>query len=100
VTDKTAFIRYVAFLLGEDSISSLLPTGTEDDGEGPDSTHLTHVQLPALYEKMLDAAVDHQDKFREVEYLIQTLSDDNVIPEGFEELYNIFKGVISNEQSK
>lgn len=100
VTDKTAFIRYVAFLLGEDSISSLPPSGTEDDGEGPDSTQLTHVQLPALYEKMLDAAIDHQDKFREVEYLIQTLSDDNVIPEGFEELYNIFKGVIDNEQSK
>ena len=46
---------------------------------------------------MLDAAVDHQDKFREVEYLIQTLSNDNVIPEGFEELYNTFKEVLDNE---
>ena len=97
VSDKSAFIRYVAFLLGEDSISSLLETGTVDGGDRAAPKHSSQIQLPALYEKMLDAAVDNQDKFREVEYLIQTLSEDNVIPEGFEELYNTFKEVLGNE---
>ena len=97
VNDKTAFIRYVAFLLGEDSISSLLETGTVDGGDRAAPKHSSQIQLPALYEKMLNASVNDKEKFREVDYLIQTLSDDDVIPEGFEELYNTFKEVIDNE---
>ena len=46
---------------------------------------------------MLEAVVDNKNKFMEVEDLIQTLSGDNAVPEGFEELYNTFKEVINNE---
>ena len=47
-----------------------------------------------LYEKMLKAAVYAPEKFHELEFLIKTLSKDNVVPEGFKELYNTFKKVI------
>lgn len=96
VTGKTAFMRYVAFLLSEDSFS--IVDSSEGVGNGA-VTPTTRLQLPALYEKMLKAAVSSPDKFKEIDFLIQTLSDDNVIPEGFEELYNTFKGVLDNEQS-
>ena len=93
VNDKTAFIRYVAFLLGDDYILSSIDE--EGDGEGGIDNSFT-IQLPELYEKMLKASMYAPEKFIELEYLIKTLSDD-VIPEGFEELYNTFKEVIDNE---
>ena len=97
VNDETAFIKYVAFLLGENPSSILLgDEGYKKKNESPTKSP-TQIQLPALYEKMLEAAVDNKNKFMEVEYLIQTLSGDNAIPEGFEELYNTFKEVINNE---
>lgn len=94
VNDKTAFIRYVAFLLGDDYILSSIDD--EGDGEGGIDNSFT-IQLPELYEKMLKASLYAPEKFIELEYLIKTLSDDDVIPEGFEELYNTFKEVIDNE---
>ena len=97
VNDETAFIKYVAFLLGENPSSILLgDEGYKKKNESPTKSP-TQIQLPALYEKMLEAVVDNKNKFMEVEYLIQTLSGDNAIPEGFEELYNTFKEVINNE---
>ena len=97
VNDETAFIKYVAFLLGENPASILIEDNASNKKTGLDSSSSTHIQLPALYEKMLEAVVDNKNKFMEVEYLIQTLSGDNAVPEGFEELYNTFKEVINNE---
>jgi hypothetical protein len=54
------------------------------------------VQLPELYEKMLKSAMYAPEKFEELEFLIRTLSEDDVIPEGFEELYNTFREVIDD----
>ena len=95
INDKTAFIRYVAFLLGDEYILS--PIGDEGE-EGGDTNRINFiVQLPELYEKMLKAAMYAPEKFIEIEFLIRTLSDDNVVPEGFEELYETFKKVIDDE---
>ena len=91
VSDETAFIRYVAFLLGDDYIISSIESETDGDGSIGRSLN---IQLPELYEKMLKAAVYAPEKFNELEFLIKTLSKDNVIPEGFEELYHTFKRVI------
>ncbi|MBR2666503.1 phospholipase D family protein [Methanobrevibacter sp.] len=96
IKDKTAFIRYVAFLLGDEYIISSV-----DDWEGKDSKDKYGgftIQLPELYEKMLKAAMYEPEKFREIEFLIKMLSnDENVVPEGFDELYNTFKRVIDDE---
>ena len=95
ISDKTAFIRYVAFLLGDEYIlGSIEEDGGADDGT--DGEGFT-VQLPELYEKMLKSAMYAPEKFGELEFLIKTLSEDDVIPEGFDELYNTFREVIGNE---
>ena len=94
VNDKTAFIRYVAFLLGDEYVLS--PIEDDNEGEGGTSNKFT-LQMPELYEKMLKSALYAPEKFVELEFLIKTLSDDNVVPEGFEELYNLFNEVINDE---
>ena len=92
VNDKEAFIRYVAFLLGDKYILSVMEA---ESGFGSNTSNFAfRVQLPELYEKMLKASVYSPEKFEELEFLIKTLSDDDVIPEGFEELYNTFKQVV------
>ena len=95
VNDKTAFIRYVAFLLGDEYILSSIE---DDDGDmdGGNNNNF-NVQLPELYEKMLKAAIYVPEKFKELEFLIKTLSRDNVVPKGFEELHNTFRQVIDDE---
>ena len=91
VNDKTAFIRYVAFLLGDEYVLSSI-----EEVDGGTTNNLT-LQLPELYEKMLKSAMYTPEKFVELEFLIKTLSKDGVVPEGFEELYNTFKEVINDE---
>ena len=92
VSDKEAFIRYVAFLLGDKYILSVMEA---ERGFGSNSSSLSFsIQLPELYEKMLKASVYSPEKFDELEFLIRTLSDDDVIPKGFENLYNTFKQVV------
>lgn len=92
VNDKESFIRYVAFLLGDDYIISAMEAEIMN---GSGSANVTfRMQLPELYEKMLKASLYAPEKFDELEFLIKTLSDDDVIPEGFEKLYNTFKQVV------
>ena len=92
VNDKEAFIRYVAFLLGDKYILSVMEA---ESGFGSNSSNLSFsIQLPELYEKMLKASLYSPEKFDELEFLIRTLSGDDVIPEGFEELYDTFKQVV------
>ena len=93
INDKTAFIRYVAFLLGDEYILSSIEEGEITSESNSSFT----IQLPELYEKMLKAAMYAPEKFTELEFLIKTLSDDNVVPDGFEELYETFKQVINDE---
>lgn len=94
INDKNAFIRYVAFLLGDEYILSSIEDG---DYSTDKSVSNFTVELPELYEKMLKSAMYEPEKFSELEFLIKTLSKDNVIPEGFEELYDTFKRVINDE---
>ena len=95
VNDKTAFIRYVAFLLGDEYILSSIEDDDVDMDGGNNNNF--NVQLPELYEKMLKAALYSPEKFKELEFLIKTLSRDNVVPKGFEELHNTFRQVIDDE---
>lgn len=92
IENEDAFIRYVAFLLGDDYLERLME---QEANFGLDPTSQTFkIQLPALYEKMLKASVHAPEKFDELKFLIETLSDDGVIPEGFEELFDTFKQVV------
>ena len=43
---------------------------------------------------MLQTAATAPERFKEIDYLIKAISADGVIPEQFEELYNVFKKVV------
>lgn len=93
VKDKECFYRYIAFLLGDNCVLSALEasnvTGMANAGITCDS-----VQIPALYEKMLQTAATAPERFEKIDYLIKAISADDVIPEQFEELYNTFKKAV------
>ena len=94
VNDKSCFYRYIAFLLGGNMVISALESN--DSANETNGTVKTNkpIQLPALYEKMLKTAATAPERFKEIEYLIKSVSGDDVIPEGFEELYNTFRKVV------
>lgn len=93
ISDKTNFYRYIAFLLGDDLLLGMLDgiSGEKSSGNG-----LNHAQptMPALYEKMLKTAVQDPDKFKGVDYLIKMVSEDDVIPEDFLQLYKTFREAV------
>lgn len=93
VKDKECFYRYIAFLLGDNCVLSALEASNVTGVANAGITHDT-VQIPALYEKMLQTAATAPERFKEIDYLIKAISSDGVIPEQFEELYNTFKKAV------
>lgn len=94
VNDKNCFFRYIAFLLGDSFVVSALEANETNTDGTSGSTKFKPVQLPALYEKMLQTAATSPDRFKEIDYLIKAIASDGVIPEGFEDLYNTFKKAV------
>ena len=93
VSNRDCFYRYIAFLLGDDEILSVLESNEAESGIGSMSTG-TSYQIPALYEKMLRTAATAPERFKGIEYLIKTISDDGIIPEDFKRLYDTFKKAV------
>ena len=93
VSNKDCFYRYIAFLLGDDSILSML----EVNSTGGDTHYTMNRQgyhVPAIYEKMLQTAAVNPEKFKGIEYLMKTISEDGIIPEDFKKLYETFKKAV------
>ena len=90
VNDRDCFYRYIAFLLGDDSILSMLEINNA--GVEADDTMSRQVyHVPALYEKMLQTAAVNPEKFKGIEYLMKTISEDGIIPEDFHRIDEQFK---------
>ena len=87
VKDRRSFVEYVAFVLGDNHLMSLLEEQAVSKGESW-KTH--HDQLPALYEKMLKTALDEPERLGEIEYLLKMVSDKAIIPDEFRDLYDTF----------
>lgn len=94
VNDRDCFYRYIAFLLGDNYILSALESESGERDTVSKVSNLRSIQIPALYEKMLQTAATSPERFKEIDYLIKAISADGVIPEGFEELYNTFKKAV------
>lgn len=93
VSNRDCFYRYIAFLLGDDAILSVLEANTATgDADGVFNRQSYHV--PALYEKMLQTAAIAPEKFKGIEYLMKTISEDGIIPEDFKKLYETFKKAV------
>ena len=93
VSNRDCFYRYIAFLLGDDTILSVLEANTAT-GEAGGSVNRQAYHVPALYEKMLQTAAVAPEKFKGIEYLMKTISEDGIIPDDFKKLYETFKKAV------
>lgn len=87
IRDKNGFIQYITFLLGDDYLLSILENRDAFTGS---FTFRNGGSVPALYEKMLKAAAHDPYKFEEIKKIMDMITDDSIIPEGFEEVYKVF----------
>ena len=88
VKDKRTFVEYVAFVLGDSYLLSLLE---ERSLAGAGSWSTGHESLPALYEKMLKTALEEPERIGEIGYLLQMITKEDIVPDEFRELYATFK---------
>lgn len=88
VNDKRTFVEYVAFVLGDSYLLSLLEERSLAEAG---SWNAGHESLPALYEKMLKTALDEPERIGEIGYLLQMITKEDIVPDEFRELYETFK---------
>ena len=88
VKDKRTFVEYVAFVLGDSYLLSLMEERSLASGG---SWNAGHESLPALYEKMLKTALEEPEKIGEIGYLLQMITKEDIVPDEFRELYATFK---------
>jgi hypothetical protein len=88
VKDQRTFVEYVAFVLGDSYLLSVMEERSLANGGSWGSGKES---LPALYEKMLKTALEEPERIGEIGYLLQMITKDNIIPEEFRELYATFK---------
>ena len=93
VSNKECFYRYITFLLGDDSILSALEVNSGGMAYG-NYANKPNYDTPALYEKMLQAAATEPQKFKGIEYMMKSITDDGIIPDDFKALYMKFMKVV------
>ena len=88
IENKRAFIEYIAYSLDDDFIISALQNEqTKESGVYRESPDL----MPALYEKMLKASSENPSKLAEIEYVINMISDEEIVTKEFRQTYETFK---------
>lgn len=93
VKDQESFYRYIAFLLGDENVLSFLEA-EELSGKGNGPFRSKQYTVPALYEKMLRTAAAAPEKFKGIEYLMKSISEDGIIPDEFRKLYDTFRKAV------
>ncbi|WP_147533028.1 hypothetical protein [Bacillus marasmi] len=87
IKDKNGFIQYLSFLLGDDYLLAFL----ENKHQLKNSFIYGFGEpIPALYEKMLRAAAHSPGKLDEIQKLMELISDEEIIPDGFRDVYDVF----------
>lgn len=88
VQDKRSFVEYVAFVLGDDYLLTMLEEkNLQKTGFSGNAVQ----RMPALYEKMLKTALEEPERLKEIEYLLKMITDTEIIPDEFRKLYETFK---------
>lgn len=87
VKDRASFVEYIAFVLGNDYVASMLE-GKQmgDSGFFANSGDA----MPALYEKMLKTSVEEPERIKDIGYVLKMVTDKDIIPDEFRELYETF----------
>ena len=89
VGNRRDFIEYVSFVLGDDYLLSAMESKKVEQS-GIYKSHENAV-MPAVYEKMLKTALQEPDRLREISYVMKQISDNEIIPDEFRELYETFR---------
>lgn len=84
---RTSFIEYIAFVLGDDYLTSMLE---EKQIRESGFFKNTHDAMPALYEKMLRISLEEPERLRDIEYVLRMVTDKDIIPDEFRTLYETF----------
>lgn len=87
VKDRASFIEYITFVLGDDYLMSML-----EEKQIKTSGFFKNTQdaMPALYEKMLRTSLDEPERLRDIGYVLEMVSDKEIIPDEFRTLYDTF----------
>lgn len=87
VKDRSTFVEYIAFVLGDDYISSML-----ESRQMKESGFLSHSPraMPAIYEKMLKTSVEEPDRLKDIGYVLKIITDKDIVPNEFRKLYETF----------
>lgn len=91
IKDKRSFVEYIAFILGDDYLLSLLE-GSILGKSGFFGNQAD--RMPALYEKMLRTALEEPARLKEIEYVLKMIQDKEIIPDEFRTLYDTFKSTL------
>ena len=87
VKDRASFVEYIAFVLGDDYVASMLEG--KQMGESGFFCNSSDA-MPALYEKMLKTSVDEPERIKDIGYILKMVTDNEIIPDEFRELYETF----------
>jgi hypothetical protein len=96
IRNKSDFIKYITFILGDNYLISM-----HENANQSRSFKFDHqAPVPSLYEKMLKAAVHSPGKLDEIKQILELITDDSKIPDGFKELYDLFMRVVKKNAGK
>ena len=96
IKNKSDFIQYITFILGDNYLITML----ENTNRSNSFSFNNSEPVPALYEKMLKAAAHSPGKLDEIKQILELITDDSKIPDGFKELYDLFMRVVKKNVGK
>ncbi|MDD2228752.1 MAG: phospholipase D family protein [Candidatus Cloacimonetes bacterium] len=96
IRNKSDFIQYITFILGDNYLISMLENANQAGSYKFDH----QAPAPALYEKMLKTAAHAPGKLDEIKKILELITDDSKIPDGFKELYDLFTKVVKKNAGK
>ena len=80
VKDRASFVEYIAFVLGDDYVASMLEG--KQMGESGFFANSSDA-MPALYEKMLKTSVEGPERIKDIGYVLKMVTDKDIIPDAF-----------------
>ena len=91
ISDRNAFLAYIAFLLSDDYLSAFIESMKKAKGEYRFLN--MNYDSPILYERMLKAAANSPDSLRDIREIISMLNA-HVVPQDFLRLYEQFEKAV------
>lgn len=88
--DKRAFVDYLAFILGDDHVLSVLEMESASTSDNDKGLRPNEYIFPAIYEKMLKAAYNEPERLKEIRTIMDRIADCEIIPDEFIQMYDTF----------